>query len=378
MLSSSSMSLAVGAIVGKTLASNAGWATLPVALMMVGTALASIPAARLMQHLGRRIGFAIGATLGLIGNLIAAIAIFHESFILFSVGLFLIGIYQGFGNFYRFAAAEVVDITHAGRAISLVVSGGLLAAFLGPQLAEFGRALVSSRIYMGSYLIQAVLAITAIIALLFILIPTHPRQNTKRRTVSTSKILIRPNMLVAIAGGAISYSVMSTLMITTPLAMIDGGHAHSSVTPVIQWHIIGMFAPSFFTGPLIRRWGASKIMIAGFSLILLNIAISVSGNHFWTFFSALLLLGVGWNFAFIGATALLTQSTKSHHLSRVQSANEFLVFGLTAAAGLSAGWLFNAFGWATLNFLILPVIVLALLIVSAFELYRKRSSLIKG
>lgn len=371
VLSSTTMSMAVGAIVGKALAPSAALATVPVALMLVGTALFSVPAGRLMQRHGRRVGFMTGAAIGLVGSLAAALAIQEKSLLVFSLGLFLVGTYQSFGNFYRFAAADAADATNASRAISLVVSGGLFAAFLGPQLAEWGRNIVSGKSYLGAYLLQAGLAGAAVLILGFLTIPRRSGKTAGRRTLPVSRILERPGLYVAIIAGAVSYALMSALMITTPLAMLGDGHAQSSATPVIQWHVVGMFAPSFITGTLIRRWGAPTVILAGFSLIAVNIFIAMSGTSFWAYLTALALLGVGWNFAFIGSTALLTQSARPNQLARVQSLNELFVFGLTALAGLSAGWIFTKLGWNGLNLVALPIVVLALLIVSVYTLSRR-------
>lgn len=358
VMSSTVMSMTIGGIVGKELAPTQSVATVPVATMMIGTALASIPAASLMQRFGYRLAFSLGAAVSLIGNLVIAWAIARSSFALLTLGFILLGVYQGFGNFYRFAVVDAVDASHAARAISLVVAGGLLSAFLGPLFAQWGRDIVDAGAYAGSYLIQAAMSAVAIAVLSLLSIKTTVVRKPAR-SAGLPMILGQPNLLVVVAAGAIAYAVMSMLMIATPLAMLGDGHAVASVTPVIQWHAVGMFAPSFFTGSLIQRFGPYRIVLAGYVLMVVNVLIAISGTSFAAYFSALLLLGVGWNFAFIGATALLAVSTKPRYLRKVQAVNEFAVFGLTALAGLSSGWVLSAFGWTALNLVALAAVLWA-------------------
>ncbi|CAB3831958.1 Riboflavin transporter RfnT [Achromobacter mucicolens] len=311
-----------------------------------------------MQRFGYRLAFSLGAAVSFIGNLVIAWAIARSSFSLLTLGFILLGVYQGFGNFYRFAVVDAVDASHAARAISLVVAGGLLSAFLGPLFAQWGRDIVDAGAYAGSYLIQAAMSAAAIAVLSLLSIKTTVVRKPAR-SAGLPMILGQPNLLVVVAAGAIAYAVMSMLMIATPLAMLGDGHAVASVTPVIQWHAVGMFAPSFFTGSLIQRFGPYRIVLAGYVLMVVNVLIAISGTSFAAYFSALLLLGVGWNFAFIGATALLAVSTKPRYLRKVQAVNEFAVFGLTALAGLSSGWVLSAFGWTALNLVALAAVLWA-------------------
>lgn len=360
MLSAIVLSMTLAAILGSLLAPDKSLATLPVAAMVIGTALASLPAAMLMRRLGRRVGFLMGASLGVVGSAVAGYGLWQDSFALFVLGHLLLGSYQGFANYYRFAAAEAVDAAHTTRAISWVVAGGIVAAFLGPQLGEWGRDWIISGPFVGSYLAQAVLSVMAL-GLLSQVRLKPVAAVTAGAARSVRELLSQPLLLTSIFGAAVGYSVMIMVMTATPLAMLGCGLPGASVTPVIQWHVVGMFAPSFFTGHLVKRHGAPRIMQVGFALLLGHVAVALSGLEFLHFASALVLLGVGWNYAFVGGTALLTQTYRPAEQLKVQAINEFLVFGLVAASTLSAGWLYDRYGWATLNLAVVPFLLLALL-----------------
>jgi len=371
MLSAIVLSMALAAILGAMLAPDKGLATLPVAAMVIGTAVASLPAALLMRRVGRRPGFLIGALLGIGGSLLSAFALHESSFVVFVIGHFLLGSYQGFANYYRFAAVEAADPGHTSKAISLVVAGGVVAAFLGPQLGVWGRDWIGGQIFVGSYLAQGVLSFIALVLLSRLRLPDVAAAHVGR-VRPLREILSQPALRVAIFGAAIGYAVMIMVMTATPLAILGCGLPGSSVTPVIQWHVVGMFAPSFFTGALIERYGALRIMQAGFILLFGHVVLALSGVEFLNFLSALILLGVGWNFAFIGGTALLTQTYLPAERLKVQAVNEFAVFGLAALATLSAGWLYDRFGWATLNLTVAPLLLAALIAAIGIERHLSR------
>jgi MFS family permease len=357
-LSAIVLSMTLAAILGAMLAPDKGLATLPVAAMVIGTAVASLPAAMLMRRFGRRPGFLLGALSGIGGSLLCALALQQGSFAAFVVGHALLGGYQGFANYYRFAAVEAAGPERASRAISLVVAGGVVAAFLGPQLAQWGRDWIAGEIFVGSYLAQGILSLAALLLLSRLRLPlAGAAKGGPARPLR--EILAQPILRVSVLGAAIGYAVMIMVMTATPLAILGCGLPGSSVTPVIQWHVVGMFAPSFFTGFLVRRYGAPRIMQAGFILLLGHVAVALSGVEFLHFLSALVLLGVGWNFAFIGGTALLTQTYRPAEQLKVQAVNEFAIFGLVAVATLSAGWLYDRFGWVTLNLAVVPLLVAA-------------------
>lgn len=373
MLSAVVMTVALGAILGGELAPDKGFATLPIAVMVIGTAIASLPAAMLMRRFGRRTGFLIGAALGLAGSLLCAFALLQRSFVLFAAGHLLLGSYQGFANYYRFAAVEATEASQTSRAIAWVVAGGVFAAFLGPLLGQWGRDWVADNLFVGSYLAQAALSLVALAVLSQVRLKpvAVAHTDTPRRL---REILAQPVLLVSILGAATGYVVMVMVMTATPLAILGCGLPLSSVTPVIQWHVVGMFAPSFFSGSLIKRYGAPRMMQIGFALLLGHVAITVIGVEFLHFLSGLFLLGVGWNFAFVGGTALLTQSYRPSEQLKVQAINEFAIFGLVAVASLSAGWLYDRFGWVILNLTAVPMLVAALLFTLAIG---RRQQLLK-
>lgn len=372
MLSAIVLSMALAAILGSMLAPDKGLATLPLAAMVIGTALASLPAARFMRQRGRRTGFLLGALLGISGSLICAFALYKSLFIPFVIGHFLLGSYQGFANYTRFAAVEAVGPEHASKAISLVVAGGVVAAFLGPQLGFWGRDWIGGQLFVGSYLAQGALSLLALMLLFRLELP-HVEAVQVDVARPLREILSQPALRIAIFGAAIGYTAMATVMTATPLAILGCGLPQSSVTPVIQWHVVGMFAPSFFTGSLIQRYGAPRIMQIGFLLLLGQVLLAVSGIELMHFLSALVLLGVGWNFAFIGGTALLTQTYRPIEQLRVQAMNEFSVFSLVALATLAGGWFYDRFGWVALNLTMVPLLLAALIATMGVERHLRRA-----
>ena len=359
MLSAVVLSMTLAGILGATLAPDKGLATLPIAAMVVGTAIASIPASLLMRRLGRRAGFLIGTALGMAGSLLAATGLHTQSFLWFVMGHLLIGAYQGFGNYYRFAAAEAAGPKDASGAISWVVAGGVVAAFAGPQIGVWGRDWLPQDAFVGSYIAQALLSLTAM-ALLSRVELRKPVVAVGEQARSLREIIAQPTLRAAVVGAAAGYVVMIMAMTAAPLAMLGCGFGAADVKPVIQWHVFSMFVPSFFTGHLVARFGAPRVMQAGFLLLIGHVAVAASGVAFLQFLAALVLLGVGWNFAFVGGTALLTQSYRPSEQTKVQALNEGVVFGVIALGSLGAGWLYDRFGWTTLNLAMLPLLVLAL------------------
>ena len=359
-LSAIVMSMTLAAILGGNLAPHRGLATLPIAVMVIGTALASLPAALLMRRHGRRAGFVIGAALGVSGSLLSALALHRSSFTLFVVGHLLLGSFQGFANYYRFAAVEATDAAHSSRAISWVVAGGVVAAFLGPQLGQWGRDWIAGGLFVGSYLAQGALGVVAMALLSQVRLPPVAAA-LEGDARPMREILTQPALRASVLGTAVGYAVMIMVMTATPLAMLGCGLPGTSVTPVIQWHVVSMFAPSFFTANLVERHGAPRVMQIGFVLLLCHVAVVLLGIEFLHFISGLILLGIGWNFAFIGGTALLTQSLRPAEQLKVQAINEFAVFGVVGLASLSAGWLYDRFGWTALNLAVVPLLIVALL-----------------
>jgi predicted MFS family arabinose efflux permease len=363
--SSPAIVVSLGGLVGQALASNKELATLPVSLLNLGLALGTIPAAMLMRKSGRRIGYIVGAGLGLFGGCIAALGIASYSFVLFCIGTLIIGSYGSFNQSYRFAATDAASEAFKPRAISWVMTGGLVAGVVGPQTVIWTRDLVQAAPFAGAFLGQAALAFLSMIAVSFLRpAPVSIASTTAGGGRPLLEIVRQPRFIVAAVTGLVSYSLMTFMMTAAPLAMIGCGHSVGAAALGIQWHILAMFGPSFFTGRLIARFGKGRVTGAGLVLIALSAVIGLSGitvAHFWT---TLILLGLGWNFGFIGATALVTDCYRPEERAKVQAANDFLIFGSVAAASFSSGKLLNAGGWDSVNWLVFPPVVIALVLLA--------------
>ncbi len=363
--SSPAIVVSLGGLVGQALASNKELATLPVSLLNLGLALGTIPAAMLMRKSGRRIGYIVGAGLGLFGGCIAALGIASYSFVLFCIGTLIIGSYGSFNQSYRFAATDAASEAFKPRAISWVMTGGLVAGVVGPQTVIWTRDLVQAAPFAGAFLGQAALAFLSMIAVSFLRpAPVSIASTTAGGGRPLLEIVRQPRFIVAAVTGLVSYSLMTFMMTAAPLAMIGCGHSVGAAALGIQWHILAMFGPSFFTGRLIARFGKGRVTGAGLVLIALSAVIGLSGitvAHFWT---TLILLGLGWNFGFIGATALVTDCYRPEERAKVQAANDFLIFGSVALASFSSGKLLSAGGWESVNWLVFPPVVIALVLLA--------------
>ena len=360
--------IAVNGLIGKSLSPTPALITLPIAMQFVGLMLATIPASLIMQRIGRRNGFYLGNSVGIIGALISALALVYQTFPLFCFGTLLLGVGIGFGTLYRFAAVEACPPEEKNRAISLVMLGGVLAAVVGPALAVESRYWVSDQMFVGSFLGLVGLYVLALLLLTGVKIP-KPQVLTEAEGVQRGllEIVSQPIFIVAVVVGMVSYAVMNLLMTATPLAMARCGFSFPQTAWVIEWHVLGMFLPSFFTGRLIQRFGTTFMMQLGGALMLLCISVNLNGQSEWHFWSALFLLGLGWNFMFISATSLVTGAYTESERAKTQATNEFLVFGMVTLSALSSGWLEVSFGWETMNWLMVPVVLWAMLTVLVFS-----------
>ncbi|MFG1281735.1 MFS transporter [Xanthobacter autotrophicus] len=353
------MVMTVAGLAGAAITPAPELATLPVAAMFLGTAIGIAPASLWMARVGRRIGFVAGAGLGTLGGLLGALGIFYASLPLLCLGTSLVGAYQAFAQFYRFAAAEVATDAFRPRAISFVLAGGVVAAVAGPILGRFGGPLLAAD-YAGSFLILAVVSLLAAGLLQGVDVP-RPAQSASGGGRPLGAIIRQPAYLVALFGAATGYGVMILAMTATPLAMLHHHHDLSAAATVIQLHVLGMFLPSFFTGALISRFGVLKVMLAGAFLLAGHVLIALSGTQFLAFASALVLLGVGWNFLFIGGTTLLTQCYAPEERARAQAANDLVIFIIGVATSLGAGAMLHLLGWQIMNAVLLPWLALAVL-----------------
>ncbi|MCH4811561.1 MFS transporter [Vreelandella neptunia] len=346
--------IAVSPLIGASLAPSASWSTAPVATQWLGLMCATIPASLIMAKLGRKRGFMLGNIVGLVGALVAVQALMSERFGLFLLATWLIGIGIGFGQLYRFAAVEAAPAPMRDRAIGLVMGGGVLAAFAGPWLARVSRELGDVP-FLGSFVGLAALYALALIVLMMTRLPPASRTHGEGVGLPLSKILSQPAFIAAVTAATVGYGVMNIAMTATPLAMSGAGHHFNHVSMTIQWHVVAMFLPSFFTGHLTARFGAKRIIVMGCLLLVASALVAQFDAGLAGFNVALILLGLGWNFTFLPATGLLTECYRPEDKARTQAANEFLLFGTVAMSALLAGPLVSSLGWATLNLLLIPV-----------------------
>ncbi|MGY3571655.1 MFS transporter [Vibrio paucivorans] len=363
--------ISVIGLVGKQLAPSDNMITLPVALQFLGLMCATIPASLIMGKLGRKKGFSIGNIIGITGASTVAYALSNQQFYLFCAGAFLLGIGIGFGTLYRFAAIEVCSEEVRHRAISVSMAGGVFAAFLGPNLAILSVEWSSDGLYTTAFLALVVLNVIALAILQFIQFPPAPKKHTQLSSDSLMMIAKQPNFLIAVFAAMVAYAVMNILMTATPLAMIGCGFDFHKAAGVIEWHVLGMFVPAFFTGKLIELFGARKMILTGGLLFVLCVMININGQSIWHFRSALVLLGVGWNFMFIAATSLCSQSYAAHNKPKAQAFNEFVVFGCVTITALLSGWLEATVGWEKLNVYVLPFVI-AVMVIFSVNVYRSR------
>ncbi len=361
LLTNNALTFFLGPLIGVALAPDPAFATVPLTAFIVGAAITTLPISLLMKHAGRRAGFLLGSLLGLCGAALGAFALVQESFLLFMLAAFCGGAFSATGQYYRFAAAEAVEAHSRGRAISLVLAGGLIGAFVGPETAILTRDLFPTA-YLGSYIALSGYALISFALLLFVRFPDPTRHDPQAGAPARpfAEILAQPRIIAAMLGAITGYAVMNFLMTSTSLAMTIHNHVAEDAAFVIEWHIVAMFAPSFFTGMLIQRFGTSRVMACGALLTMAAVGAAVSGTSVAAFWSALVLLGVGWNFLFIGGTTLFATSHRSSERGKVQGLNDMLVFVGTGTTSVLSGALLHFAGWQTMVLVTLPLPLLAL------------------
>ena len=350
--------VSTASIVGAVLAPDKGLATLPVTAMVFGMWLGTLPLGVLARRFGRRFALQCGSAFGILSGLISYAAVMNEQFWALLIGTFCGGLYAAAHQSYRFAAADTASEAYRPKVVSWVLAGGVFAAIIGPQLVIFTKDLLSPHLFAASYLGQSACALVAAIVLQFVKVPPlPPAGHDSARPLG--EIVRSFRFIVAVACGMASYGMMNMVMTSAPLAMIGCGHSVTDATLGIQWHVLAMYAPSFVTGSLIARFGIVRITGMGLALIAATAVVGIAGitvAHFWT---ALVLLGFGWNLSFIGATTMVTQCHRPHERNKVQAFNDFLIFGSMALSSFSSGQLLANFGWAVINEVIFPTIVVA-------------------
>lgn len=350
-------------------------ATLPVTCFIIGTALVMTPASFWMQRFGRRVGFMTGASFAIVGTLVCAAAVALHWFPLLCLGTFLTGGYNGFGQYYRFAAADVASPAFRPRAISLVLAGGILGAIIGPETSKYTKDLLSIP-FEATYLFLAGAATLALLLQIFTDIPRPVAAETQGPRRPLLEIVRQQKFIVALLAGMFGYASMNFLMTATPIAMVTHDHSYADAAFVIEWHAIAMFAPSFFTGSLIKRFGALAILRTGAWIAIACIATAALGGlGIAAFWSSLVLLGLGWNFLYIGGTALLTETYRPSERAKAQATNDQCVFLATAGSSVASGWLLQHVGWPNLVLWSLPLPVSVLLAVSWLAWRRERGAI---
>lgn len=358
-----SIDLTLTALTGWQLAPDKALATLPFALITVAGAVVTWFAAFLIQRLGRRLAFMLGAASCCAGGLVSVWAVFHGDFWVFCIGTALVGVFQAFAMYYRLAAADAVADEFKSRAISAVLAGGVIAAVIGPALAAWSKDLFPTALFAGAYLVVAAMGMASVLALLLFYrdhITTQAGPGAAGPVAPArplGRIVRTPVFVAALANNVAGSMVMMFIMTAAPLAAVACHHSIDDGAAIIQWHLVGMYAPSFFAGRLVKRFGLGAVLMAGLVLNLACAAVAMASTSLPAFYAALLFLGVGWNFMLVGGTTLLAQSYAPSERAKTQGLSELLRYGATSLATLGAGPLLARFGWETLNAVILPVLL---------------------
>ncbi|MBP2560791.1 MFS family permease [Neorhizobium galegae] len=366
---------ALGGLVGyQLLGDDKSLATAPLTGFNIGMAAGAVAVAIASRFLGRKASFMLGAILGALGAAIAAIALFHSNFWLFAIGLVLIGLCNGFSQKIRFAAADASPSFYKPKAISWILAAGIVSAVLGPQLAIWTKDLLSPVLFAGAFVAVIPLYLVALVMLTPLKLPQMSGSTVASASARPlGEIVVTQRFLTGMICGISSYALMTFMMTGAPLAMVIGcGFPSEMATLGIQWHVLAMFAPSFFTGMLISRFGVEKIVAAGLLILMGCAVIAHMGIELWNFWGALVLLGIGWNFSFIGSTAIVASSYRPHEADKVQGFHDIILFTTVALSSFSSGKVFTAYGWSFMNLIIWPVTIVCLGLVLA--LMFKRSS----
>jgi MFS family permease len=370
LFTNNSTVIALNGLAGYALAANKALATLPVTGWVIGAALTTFPASMLMKAVGRRAGFTLGALIGVVGAALCSAALYAGSFWMLCLGTTVFGVYNAFAQYYRFAAADSAPADFKAKAISLVLAGGLVGGIIGPETSKHTVDLLPT-LYLGGYLALLGFLVLVIALLQLLEIPPVRESTTAQPARPLSVIMAQPTFIVAVIAAAMGYGVMNLLMTASPLAMAVCGHPYSAAATVIGWHVIGMFGPSLFTGSLIRRFGVANVMFAGVGLLFVAIGIALSGisvPHFWL---ALVILGVGWNFLYIGGTTLIAGAATPSERAKTQGANDLIIFIVLGTSSFSSGLLLETNGWRTINLLALPVAAAIAVAIAWFALKRR-------
>ncbi len=347
-------------LAGVALASNTAFATVPLTCYVIGSALTTFPASMLMKAVGRRNGFQAGTAIGVLGAALCALAIYLANFWLLCVGMTVMGSYTAFGKYYRFAAADAAEPSFRAKAISLTLAGGIVGGFVAPEMAKRTKDLFADHMFLGSYLSLMLVCMIAALVLTRLEIPQLSQKERKEGGRPLREIMRQPVFIVAALSGALSYGIMNLFMTSTPLAMHAHHHHFNSAAFVLEWHVLGMYGPSFFTGSLIQKFGVLKVILAGIVLLFGAVLCALAGTGVINFWLALFVLGIGWNFMYVGGSALLTECHTPAERAKTQAANDLMVFITMAISSMSSGMLLHASGWHAVNYGTIPFLLLAM------------------
>jgi predicted MFS family arabinose efflux permease len=361
-------------IIGSMLAPDPALVTLPISVMVLGMWTGTIPIGMLAKALGRRFALQTGSTFGVLSGLVSYTAVMHGSFLILLLGTFCGGLYAAAHQSYRFAAADTASERFRPKAVSWVFAGGVFAAIIGSQLVIFTKDVIPAHLFAATFLAQSACALLAAGVLMFLRIPRPHVSHSFTDGRPLVEIVRQPRFVVAVVCGVASYAMMNMVMTSAPLAMVMCNHSVNEAALGIQWHVLGMYAPSFITGSLILWFGVRRMMAIGLIMIASAAVIDMLGIALWNFWIGLAVLGIGWNFAFISATTLVTECHDPHERNKVQAFNDFLVFGSMAIGSFSSGVLLSSYGWAALNEVVLPVILVAAVLLTWGSLMRRPST----
>ena len=351
--------VAVTGLAGFALAADKAFATVPLTCYVFGSAAATIPASFLMKRVGRRGGFQVGTAIGMGGGAVCALAMFLAHFWLLCAGMFVMGIYTAFGKYYRFAAADVASPDFRAKAISLTLAGGILGAVVGPEIATRSVDLFEGHVFLGAYLSLIAVCLVAMVLLVALDIPRLAEHERAEQGRPLGEIMRQPVFIVAALVSMLAYGIMNLMMTATPLAMHAHSHSFNDSAHVLAWHMIGMYGPSFVTGSLINRFGVLRVILTGVLLLFLCVAAAVTGAGLLNFWVAMFLLGVGWNFMYVGGSALLTECHTASERAKTQAANDFMIFVTMAISSMSSGMLLHHSGWQAVNYGSVPFLLAA-------------------
>lgn len=375
MMSVNTLLITSSAIIGFDLAEDKSLATLPVAFQYFAAMLTAIPASFFMKRFNRKNGFYFSSFIGLSGAVVAFYALINQSFVTFCISTMMFGIYTGFGNYFRFVASEISIPEERNTAISYVLVGGIVAAIIGPNLAIHSKDIFDIN-FLGSFVIVLFLYILNLMNFFSMKLPAaEVIDESKQVSRPLLVIMKQPVFIVSLATALIGYAIMTFLMTATPLSMKAHSHELPDIAFVIQWHVLGMFVPSLFTGHLINRFGFTLISLIGAFFLLLCVVINLIGTQLTHFWLALLFLGIGWNFLFIGGTTKLVEAYNDDEKAKTQASNDFLLFSAVTAASLTAGILQYNYGWETINKAAAPFILLVIALIIWLSIYEKAKKL---